>query len=137
MALPQQIDQKVALCNDHKSPSVCVNVTVCFNVTSRHYKGVIGSVLFGWNALHFVQSKTVSEVPLVPPFSELHYNLTADLLHKPSFSHRFYFHGNGSSDSTRGRVRARAGQLACTTHVAYQKVTTFAPASTERVSPRW
>lgn len=55
-------------------------------------------------------------------FADLQYNLTADLLHKPSFSHRFYFHGNGSSDSTRGRVKARPGQLTCTTHVAYQKV---------------
>uniref|UniRef100_A0A671Y289 Integrin subunit alpha 4 n=1 Tax=Sparus aurata TaxID=8175 RepID=A0A671Y289_SPAAU len=60
---------------------------------------------------------------IVPLFSssDLHYNLTADLLHKPSFPHRFYFHGNGSSNSTRGRLRTRHGQLACTTHVAYQR----------------
>ncbi len=54
--------------------------------------------------------------------TDLQYNLTSDLLHKPSFPHRFYFHGNGSSNSTRGRVRARHSQLTCATHVAYQRV---------------
>lgn len=58
------------------------------------------------------------------PFPDLQYNLTSDLLHKPSFPHRFYFHGNGSSNSTRGHVRARQGHLTCTTHVAYQRVFT-------------
>uniref|UniRef100_A0A671XYC4 Integrin subunit alpha 4 n=1 Tax=Sparus aurata TaxID=8175 RepID=A0A671XYC4_SPAAU len=93
LALPEQIDPQMALCRDHKNPTVCFNVTVCFSVKSRHFKGPI----------------------------DLHYNLTADLLHKPSFPHRFYFHGNGSSNSTRGRLRTRHGQLACTTHVAYQR----------------
>ncbi|XP_059198990.1 integrin alpha-4 [Centropristis striata] len=93
LALPEQIDQQVALCREHKTPTVCLNVTVCFSVKSRHYKGAI----------------------------DLQYNLTSDLLHKPSFPHRFYFHGNGSSNSTKGRVRARHGQLTCTTHVAYQR----------------
>lgn len=59
--------------------------------------------------------------------SDLQYNLTADLLHKPSFPHRFYFHYNGTSNSTRGRVRARPGQITCSTHVAYQKVTNWPP----------
>ncbi|XP_042350304.1 integrin alpha-4 isoform X2 [Plectropomus leopardus] len=93
LTLPKQIDQRVALCHDHKTPAVCLNVTVCFSVNSRHFKGAI----------------------------DLQYNLTSDLLHKPSFPHRFYFHGNGSSNSTKGRVRARHGQLTCTTHVAYQR----------------
>ncbi|XP_040003697.1 integrin alpha-4 isoform X2 [Xiphias gladius] len=93
LTLPEQIDQQVALCREHKTPTVCVNVTVCFSVKSRHFRGAI----------------------------DLQYNLTSDLLHKPSFQHRFYFHGNGSSNSTRGRVRARHGQLTCTTHVAYQR----------------
>uniref|UniRef100_A0A8D3CPW9 Integrin subunit alpha 4 n=1 Tax=Scophthalmus maximus TaxID=52904 RepID=A0A8D3CPW9_SCOMX len=93
LALPEQIDQRVALCSEHKTPTVCLNVTVCFSVWSRQFRGAI----------------------------DLQYNLTSDLLHKPSFPHRFYFHGNGSSNSTRGQVRARHGQLACTTHVAYQR----------------
>ncbi|XP_069563018.1 integrin alpha-4 [Brachyistius frenatus] len=93
LALPEQIDQRVALCQEHKTPSVCFNVTVCFSVRSRQFRGAI----------------------------ELQYNLTSDLLHKPSFPHRFYFHGNGSSNSTRGRVRARHGHVTCTTHVAYQR----------------
>ncbi|KAK9538007.1 hypothetical protein VZT92_005570 [Zoarces viviparus] len=93
LILPEQIDQQVALCQEHKTPTVCFNVTVCFSVKSRQFRGAI----------------------------DLQYNLTSDLLHKPSFPHRFYFHGNGSANSTRGRVRARHGQLTCTTHVAYQR----------------
>uniref|UniRef100_A0A8C2XMH6 Integrin subunit alpha 4 n=1 Tax=Cyclopterus lumpus TaxID=8103 RepID=A0A8C2XMH6_CYCLU len=93
LILPDQIDQRLALCQEHKTPTVCFNVTVCFSVKSRQFRGAI----------------------------DLQYNLTSDLLHKPSFPHRFYFHGNGSSNSTRGRVRARHGQLTCTTHVAYQR----------------
>ncbi|KAK5860942.1 hypothetical protein PBY51_022381 [Eleginops maclovinus] len=93
LTLPEQIDQKVALCREHKTPTVCFNVTVCFSVKSRHFRGAI----------------------------ELQYNLTSDLLHKPSFPHRFYFHGNGSSNTTRGRVKARHGQPTCLTHVAYQR----------------
>ncbi|XP_077435361.1 integrin alpha-4 isoform X2 [Vanacampus margaritifer] len=83
LVLPEHIQQQAA----------SINVSVCFRVTSRHYKGAI----------------------------DLQYNLTSDLLHQPSFPHRFYFHGNGSSNSTRARVRVRLGQLGCTNHVAYQK----------------
>ncbi|TKS67823.1 Integrin alpha-4 CD49 antigen-like family member D [Collichthys lucidus] len=93
LTLPEQIDPQLALCQGHKNPTVCFNITVCFSVRSRHFRGAI----------------------------ELQYNLTSDLLHKPSFPHRFYFHGNGSSNSTRGRVKARHGQLTCTTHLAYQR----------------
>nr|XP_046259995.1 integrin alpha-4 [Scatophagus argus] len=93
LALPEQIDQQVVLCREQKIPTVCFNVTVCFSVMSRQFKGAI----------------------------DLQYNMTADLLHKPSFPHRFHFHGNGSSNSTRGHVRARPGQLTCATHVAYQR----------------
>ncbi|KAM9342286.1 integrin alpha-4 [Pholidichthys leucotaenia] len=91
LLLPEQIDQQAPPCWDHRNPTVCFNVTVCFSVRSRQFKGAI----------------------------DLQYNLTADLLHKPSFPHRFYFHGNGSSNSTRGRVRAR--HLTCNTHVAHQR----------------
>ncbi|KAG7220950.1 hypothetical protein INR49_010199 [Caranx melampygus] len=93
LSLPEQIDQRLALCEEHKTPTVCLNVTVCFSVKSRRYTGAI----------------------------ELQYNLTSDVLHKASFPHRFYFHGNGSSNSTKGRVRVRQGHLTCTTHVAYQR----------------
>ncbi|KAG8000941.1 Integrin alpha-4 [Nibea albiflora] len=93
LTLPEHIDQQLALCHENKNPTVCFNITVCFSVRSKHFRGAI----------------------------ELQYNLTSDLLHKPSFPHRFYFHGNGSSNSTRGRVKARHGQLTCTTHVAYQR----------------
>ncbi|KAK5600226.1 hypothetical protein CRENBAI_004912 [Crenichthys baileyi] len=93
LILPEQIDQRVALCRDNRTQTVCFNVTICFSVTSKHFRGAI----------------------------ELQYNLTSDLLHKPSFPHRFYFHGNGSSNSTRGHVKARHGHPTCATHVAYQR----------------
>ncbi|XP_019727494.1 integrin alpha-4 isoform X2 [Hippocampus comes] len=83
LVLPESIQQQAA----------SIDVSVCFRVTSRHYKGAI----------------------------DLQYDLTSDLLHQPSFPHRFYFHGNGSSNSTRARVRVRLGQLGCTNHVAYRK----------------
>ncbi|KAM4561430.1 integrin alpha-4 [Fundulus diaphanus] len=93
LILPEQLDQRVALCQDHRTQTFCFNVTICFSVMSKHFRGAI----------------------------ELQYNLTSDLLHKPSFPHRFYFHGNGSSNSTRGHVKAQHGQPTCATHVAYQR----------------
>lgn len=89
--LPRRIDQQGAPCSDSRASSACINVTVCFRVSSRQFKGNI----------------------------DLQYNVTSDLLHKPSFPHRFYFHGNSSSNSTRGRVRARLGQRTCNTHLAF------------------
>ncbi|XP_055086761.1 integrin alpha-4 [Periophthalmus magnuspinnatus] len=89
--LPEHVDQQVALCSETRAPTVCMNVSVCFQVSSRQFKGAV----------------------------DLLYNVTSDLLHKPSFPHRFYFHGNGSSNSTRGRVRARLGQPTCNTHLAF------------------
>uniref|UniRef100_A0A8C5DEX9 Integrin alpha first immunoglubulin-like domain-containing protein n=1 Tax=Gouania willdenowi TaxID=441366 RepID=A0A8C5DEX9_GOUWI len=91
LTLPEQIDQQASFCQDHKT--VCFNVTLCFSVRSRRFRGAI----------------------------DLQYKLTSDLLHKPSFPHRFYFHGNGSSNSTKGRVRAGQSGLTCATHVAYQR----------------
>lgn len=91
LLLPPSVDQQVALCPDHKASPLCINVTVCFRVSSRQFKGLV----------------------------DLQYKVTSDLLHKPQFPHRFYFHGNGSSNSTRGRVRARLGQRTCNMHLAF------------------
>lgn len=44
LMLPEQIDQRLALCQEHKTPTVCFNVTVCFSVKSRQFKGAIGIV---------------------------------------------------------------------------------------------
>uniref|UniRef100_A0AAX7VW98 Integrin alpha-2 domain-containing protein n=1 Tax=Astatotilapia calliptera TaxID=8154 RepID=A0AAX7VW98_ASTCA len=93
LILPEQIDDRMALCRELKHPAPCFNVTICFSVQSRHFRGHI----------------------------DLQYNLTSDLLHKPSFPPRFYFHGNGSSNITNERVRARQGHLTCVAHVAYQR----------------
>lgn len=43
LSLPEQIDQRLALCEEHKTPTVCLNVTVCFSVKSRRYTGAIGA----------------------------------------------------------------------------------------------
>ncbi|KAF7641563.1 hypothetical protein LDENG_00277410 [Lucifuga dentata] len=91
LVLPDQIDRQLAPCREHGAPTVCFNVTVCVGVSSRRYRGAI----------------------------DLQYNLTSDLLHKPSFPHRFYFHGNGSSNRISGHFRARQGQLTCRTHLTY------------------
>ncbi|KAL3969691.1 TSPY-like 2 [Sarotherodon galilaeus] len=93
LILPEQIDDRMALCRELRHPAPCFNVTICFSVQSRHFRGHI----------------------------DLQYNLTSDLLHKPSFPPRFFFHGNGSSNITNERVRARQGHLTCVTHVAYQR----------------
>uniref|UniRef100_A0A3Q2VM08 Integrin alpha 4 n=1 Tax=Haplochromis burtoni TaxID=8153 RepID=A0A3Q2VM08_HAPBU len=93
LILPEQIDDRMPLCRELKHPAPCFNVTICFSVQSRHFRGHI----------------------------DLQYNLTSDLLHKPSFPPRFYFHGNGSSNITNERVRARQGHLTCVAHVAYQR----------------
>ncbi|XP_072300283.1 integrin alpha-4 [Eucyclogobius newberryi] len=92
--LPEYIDQQVALCSHNRAPTACMNVTVCFRVSSRQFRGGV----------------------------DLQFNVTADLQHKSSFPHRLYFHGNGSSNSTRGRVRVRPGKHICTTSLAFLRL---------------
>ncbi|XP_067083664.1 integrin alpha-4 [Osmerus mordax] len=89
--LPVAVNRSVALCSEGGSPAVCANVSVCFRLRSRRYTG----------------------------FIELQYNLTADTRHKDSFPARFYFHGNGTSNTTRGRVRAKHDEQPCITHLAF------------------
>ncbi|XP_057707532.1 integrin alpha-4 isoform X2 [Corythoichthys intestinalis] len=67
-----------------------LELSVCFRLASGRYEGAV----------------------------ELEYNVTSDLLRRPSFPPRFYFHGDGSSDGTGGRVRLRPGRLACARHAA-------------------
>uniref|UniRef100_A0A3P8ZVN9 Integrin alpha-2 domain-containing protein n=1 Tax=Esox lucius TaxID=8010 RepID=A0A3P8ZVN9_ESOLU len=93
MPLPLRLNRSVAACSDHGLPAVCINATVCFKVRDQRFKGV----------------------------TELQYNLTADTHHKASFPSRFYFHGNGTSNTTTGWVRARNDQLTCVTHQAFMK----------------
>ncbi|XP_056145654.1 integrin alpha-4 [Lampris incognitus] len=91
LLLPDRINRSLAVCQQDGAPSFCTNISVCFTARSRQYRGIL----------------------------ELQYDLTADIIHKPFFPHRFYFHGNGTSNSTTGRVRVRNNQLTCTTHLAY------------------
>lgn len=43
LLLPDHIDRQVALCRDYKTPTVCFNVTICFTVRSRQFRGSIGT----------------------------------------------------------------------------------------------
>ncbi|XP_076858286.1 integrin alpha-4 [Brachyhypopomus gauderio] len=91
LLLPESVNRSVASCREHGLPAVCVEVSVCFRVKGKQ----------------------------VPGHIELKYNLTADVHHKDSFPSRFYFHGNGTSNVTAGRTRARHGEVTCSKHPAF------------------
>uniref|UniRef100_A0AAR2KZ81 Integrin alpha 4 n=1 Tax=Pygocentrus nattereri TaxID=42514 RepID=A0AAR2KZ81_PYGNA len=93
MMLPVSVNRSVASCAENGLPAVCVNVTVCFKVQGKRIPGQI----------------------------ELKYNLTADVQHKETFPPRFYFHGNGTSNVTAGRVKAKHGELTCSQHQAFMR----------------
>lgn len=91
MMLPASVNRSVALCSENGLPVVCLDVHVCFVVQGKRIPGEI----------------------------ELKYNITADVRHKTS--PRFYFHGNGTSNVTVGRVKARHGELGCSKHQAFMR----------------
>lgn len=43
LILPEQIDRRLAACHEHKTPTACFNVTVCFSVKSRQFRGAVGT----------------------------------------------------------------------------------------------
>ncbi|KAL2081293.1 hypothetical protein ACEWY4_023146 [Coilia grayii] len=91
MTLPASVNRSLPLCSENGQRAVCIDATVCFNVTGRRLNGHI----------------------------KMRYNLTADVHHKAGFPSRFYFHGNGTSNVTSGQVWAKAGELICETHQAF------------------
>ncbi|XP_067300539.1 integrin alpha-4 [Pseudorasbora parva] len=93
MVLPDSFNRSIAQCADNGLSAVCINVMVCFIVGGKQIPGKI----------------------------ELKYNLTADIHHKEGFPSRFYFSGNGTSNVTAGRVKAKHEQLTCNTHQAFMK----------------
>ncbi|ROL50392.1 Integrin alpha-4 [Anabarilius grahami] len=93
MLLPDSLNHSIAQCADNGQPAVCINVMVCFRVGGKQIPGKI----------------------------ELKYNLTADVHHIDGFPSRFYFSGNGTSNVTAGRVKAKHEQLTCTAHQAFMK----------------
>ena len=52
------------------------------------------------------------------------YNLTADVDHLKGFPSRFYFTGNGTSNTTAGRVNTKPDDLTCVPHQAFMRVST-------------
>uniref|UniRef100_A0A672KVD5 Integrin subunit alpha 4 n=1 Tax=Sinocyclocheilus grahami TaxID=75366 RepID=A0A672KVD5_SINGR len=93
MLLPESLNRSIAQCTENGLPAVCVKVKVCFRVGGKQIPGNI----------------------------ELKYNITADVHHKDGFPSRFYFSGNGTSNVTAGRVKAKHEQLTCATHQAFMK----------------
>ncbi|XP_066515112.1 integrin alpha-4 [Hoplias malabaricus] len=93
MLLPASVNRSVSSCSENGLPAVCVNVKVCFRVQGKRIPGQI----------------------------ELNYNLTADVKHKETFPARFYFPGNGTSNITAGRVKAKHDVLTCSTHQAFMR----------------
>ncbi|XP_028848029.1 integrin alpha-4 isoform X2 [Denticeps clupeoides] len=93
MLLPDRVNRTIPQCRENGQPTVCVNVSVCFRVTGRPIGGRI----------------------------EMRYNLTADAHHKEAFPLRFYFHGNGTSNITVGRVKTKHNELTCETHQAFMR----------------
>lgn len=93
MLLPESLNRSVAQCTENGQPAVCIKVRVCFRVRGKQIPGNI----------------------------ELKYNLTADVHHKEGFPSRFYFSGNGTSNVTAGRVKAKHEQLTCVFHQAFMK----------------
>ncbi|KAF4086623.1 hypothetical protein AMELA_G00085660 [Ameiurus melas] len=91
--LPLSVNRSVASCVEHGLPAVCMEVNVCFMVQGKAIPGLI----------------------------ELKYNLSADVKHNEVFPSRFYFHVNGTSNVTEGRVRARHGQTTCSQHQAFMR----------------
>uniref|UniRef100_A0A4W4EIP8 Integrin alpha-2 domain-containing protein n=1 Tax=Electrophorus electricus TaxID=8005 RepID=A0A4W4EIP8_ELEEL len=91
LLLPASVNRSVALCHEHGLPAVCVEVSVCFRVKGKQ----------------------------VPGHIEVKFNLTADVHNKEPFPSRFYFHGNGTSNVTAGRVRAKHGEETCSMHQAF------------------
>ncbi|XP_026803028.3 integrin alpha-4 [Pangasianodon hypophthalmus] len=91
--LPVSVNRSVASCVEHGLPAVCMEVNVCFIVQGKAIPGLI----------------------------ELKYNLSADVKHKEPFPSRFYFHANGTSNVTAGRVRAKHGLTTCSKHQAFMR----------------
>uniref|UniRef100_A0A3P9NB79 Integrin subunit alpha 4 n=1 Tax=Poecilia reticulata TaxID=8081 RepID=A0A3P9NB79_POERE len=44
LILPEHIDQRGMQCQDHKTQTVCINVTICFSVAFKHHRGAIGTL---------------------------------------------------------------------------------------------
>ncbi|XP_035266134.1 integrin alpha-4 [Anguilla anguilla] len=91
--LPVSVNRSQPLCSENGQPAVCVNISVCFKVQGRRISGKIG----------------------------LLYVLTADVTHLQAFPYRFYFTGNGTSNTTTGRVKVKPENLTCVTHTAFMR----------------
>ncbi|KAJ8352176.1 hypothetical protein SKAU_G00236520 [Synaphobranchus kaupii] len=92
--LPVSVNRSQPLCTENGQLAICIDVNVCFKVQGRRISGKIG----------------------------LLYNITADVNHLQAFPSRFYFAGNGTSNTTTGRVKAKPENLTCITHKAFMRV---------------
>ncbi|KAI1899494.1 hypothetical protein AGOR_G00062380 [Albula goreensis] len=93
MMLPPSVNRSQLLCSELGQPAVCIEASVCFIIKGRRISGHIG----------------------------LLYNLTVDVQRKEGFPPRFYFTGNGTSNTTAGRIKVKHDQLTCVNHQAYMR----------------
>ncbi|KAG9349466.1 hypothetical protein JZ751_027911 [Albula glossodonta] len=93
MMLPPSVNRSQLLCSELGQPAVCIEASVCFIIKGRRISGHIG----------------------------LLYNLTVDVQRKEGFPPRFYFTGNGTSNTTAGKIKVKHDQLTCVNHQAYMR----------------
>ncbi|XP_061082226.1 integrin alpha-4-like [Conger conger] len=93
MLLPPSVNRSEPLCSDSGQPAICINASLCVRVRGRRLSGHIG----------------------------LLYNLTVDVRRKEGFPPRFSFTGNGTSNTTTGRIKAKHEQLTCAAHQVYMR----------------
>ncbi|KAG2459270.1 integrin alpha-4 [Polypterus senegalus] len=91
--LPATVNRTRPECMENRQPAVCINITVCFMVQAKGVPGHVG----------------------------LLYNVTSDVLRKKDLPFRFYFLGNGTSNSTTGSIHVQHNRLTCVTHQAFMR----------------
>uniref|UniRef100_A0A8C4S7I4 Integrin subunit alpha 4 n=1 Tax=Erpetoichthys calabaricus TaxID=27687 RepID=A0A8C4S7I4_ERPCA len=91
--LPATVNRTRPECMENRQPAVCINITVCFMVQAKGVPGHVG----------------------------LLYNVTSDVLRKKDLPFRFYFLGNGTSNSTAGSIHVQHNRLTCVTHQAFMR----------------
>ncbi|KAJ8349588.1 hypothetical protein SKAU_G00247180 [Synaphobranchus kaupii] len=93
MLLPPSVNRSEPLCSESGQPAVCINASFCVRVRGRRISGHIG----------------------------LLYNLTVDVRRKEGFPPRFSFSGNGTSNTTAGRIKAKHEHLTCVAHQVFTR----------------
>ncbi|XP_037706387.1 integrin alpha-4 [Choloepus didactylus] len=90
---PESVNRTKFDCIENGSPSVCMDLKLCFS-----YKG-----------------------KEVPGYIVLFYNMSLDVNRKAETPSRFYFSSNGTSDVIMGSIEVSSGAKNCRTHQAFMR----------------